>query len=128
MAKGDLTAPPAIIGGTVWTITVTSGKSVKGLNGLEGLCDSSKHTIYLNSDVVPKERRPSVRFHEEMHASGDLSEARYAMQRLLKVSAEEMIEIEEHIIRLYGSAMFAQLAANGHLKYPEFTPVDTDDS
>lgn len=124
MAKGDLKVPPVVIGGTTWSTIVTAGKNVKGLRGKEGLCDSTKHCMYINSDVVPPQRFDSVRFHEEMHASGDLAEARYVMQRLLDVSEQEMFEIEEHFIRVYGSAMFAQLIANGHLRYPEFKAVD----
>lgn len=124
MSKGDLKVPTVVIGGTVWSTIVTSAKSVKGLRGKEGLCDSTKHTMYINGDVVPPQRFNSVRFHEEMHASGDLAEARYVMQRLLDVSEQEMFEIEEHFIRIYGSAMFAQLTANGHLRYPDFQAVE----
>ena len=127
MSKGDPGVPPVLIGGTIWNISVQSGKSVKELRGLEGLCQYTKHRMLINSDVVPPERYESVRFHEEFHASADMHEARYAMQRILKVTADEMFEIEEHFIRLYGSAMFAQLKANGHLTYPEFQTVDMDE-
>lgn len=116
--------PSTIIGGTVWSTIVTSGKSVKAIRGLEGYCDVTKHCMYINSDEVPPERFNSVRFHEEMHASGDLAEARYAMRHILNVDESKMHEIEEHFIRIYGSAMFAQLIANGHLRYPDFQAVD----
>lgn len=104
-------------GATQITVAIGSPSDDPDLEGNNGLVDPDKHIVWINRESVPVAAYPSVRFHEEMHHSGEISGSRYALQEYTKLDDAGITKLEELFIRTYGQAMFAYLMANGYLKY-----------
>lgn len=116
--EGERLLLSAVVGGTAWSVVESDPSIEPSIEGLQGLCVTGEHRVYVNRTEVPQCGYEYVVVHELAHAAIFTTGGQEALRQVSGLSGKKLKDLEELIVCTLFHSVYDTLKRNNWLSVP----------